>query len=380
MEESMDTNLYYVLGLVITIIFFVVIPKIKKEQSEETVDFESKLNEVSTRIEKNFEAITNKSLAQNAEFVQNLSTSGVDLVLRPLVEQLKDYEKKMDQMVKDETYERTTLKEMIKCVNEINQGFSEEAKRFVVAVRGNIHAAGNWGEDTLQNILDSSGLNEGKDYDKQRPCKTSDGGNIRPDFILRAPQNRAVVIDSKLSLDAFMRYIELSDEKEKKQAAKDLIRNINNHANDLSNKQYQEIVGVNSFDYVLMFISSDAALSTALSFDKELIRNALAKNILIVGPTTLMATLKTIQFLWQEQKQMENFKEIGNSGKRLYEKLYHFLERMHDVQKSFDKANDSLGVAFNHLNRGEKSLINEANNLKNLGISSEKDIKANKNK
>ncbi len=349
--------------------------KLKPEHKTDELAFEQKLLELSKRIESSFEAITNKSLTRNAEFVQNLSVNGVDLVLRPLVNQLKDYERKVEQIAKEEAKDRTDLKSMMAYVNEINKQFSEEAQKFVIAVRGNIHAVGRWGEDTLQNILEASGFNEDKDYEKQKTYKTTAGETIRPDFVIKAPQGRALLIDSKLSLDPFMRFIEAKDDTAKKQAAKELIKSINAHVNELAKKEYQNVEGLNSFDYVLMFVSSDALLSTVLSFDKEIIRNALTKNILIVGPTSLMATLKTIEFLWREQKQMENYKEIGDAGKRIYEKLYHFLERMKDVQKSFDSANKTLGVAFNHLNRGNCCLTAEALRLKELGISSEKEIK-----
>lgn len=175
-----------------------------------------------------------------------------------------------------------------------------------------------------------------------------------------------------------MKFIEATNDDESKSASGELVKNINNHITDLCKKNYQTVEDFNSFDYVIMFISSDAALSHALSIDKNLIRNALSKNILIVGPTTMMATLKTIEFLWREQKQLENYKELGITGKRLYEKCSHFTERLKDTQKHFQKANESLETAFNHLNRGNSSIISEAQKLKELGISSEKVIKNDK--
>ena len=377
----MDINFYYVIGAVITIVVTIlVIPKKKKEEVKEDVSFEDKLNEMSKRLEQNFEAITNKSLAQNAEFVQSLSTNGVDVVLRPLINQLKEYQGRMQKLVQEDATGRATLTEMIKCVNDVNQSFSEEAKNFTLAIRGNIHTIGRFGEDTLQNILDASGMTEGVDYLKQKSYLNKNGDRIKPDFVILAPQNRGVLIDSKLTLNSFMKYIESKEEEQKKRHIKELVYNINIHITELSKKKYHQVAELDSFGFTLMFVASDAVLSTALSCDNDLVRNALKKGILIVGPTTMMATLKTIEYLTREQKQMESLKEIGESGKRLYEKLCHFFDRLNDVQKNFDKANQSLGTALNHLNRGNSSLVNEAIKLKDLGIGSEKEIKINNKK
>mgnify|MGYP006435681173 CR=1 FL=1 len=269
---------------------------------------------------------------------------------------------------------------MCKCVNDINQSFSEEAKKFTLAIRGNIHAVGRFGEDTLQNIFDASGLNEGKDYLKQNSFQSEANGNLRPDFVLLVPNERGLILDSKLSLDCYMKYVETEGEEFKNGYATNLVKNINNHVSELSKKEYQNIGDFKSYDYVLMFVASDPALYLALSIDKELIRNSLKKGVLIVGPTTLMATIKTIEFLWREQKQVENFKELGITGKKLYEKCAHFVDRLKDTQKHFLKANESLETALNHLNRGNGSIVNEAMRLKELGISSEKTIKSDNKK
>lgn len=377
----MDTKLaYYITGIVIFLVFYYLArkkPKPSEEASPEQ-EIETKLSELSERLEKNFEAITNKSLAQNAEFVQNLSTNGVDVVLRPLISQLKEYEGKMKEMIQKDATGREHLSHMIKCVNDINMGFSEEAKRFTQAVRGNIHAIGRFGEDTLENIFQASGLTLGRDYLKQETFKNEVNDRLRPDFVLLAPNGRGVVIDSKLSLDSFMRYMESDTEEQKERFSGDLARNVNNHVAELSKKEYQKINSFSSFDYVMLFLASDSALALALSVDKELIRNALKKGVLIVGPTSLMTSIKTVEFLWKEQRQVENFKELGQSGQRLYDKCFHMIERIKDVQKHFIKAGDSLDTALNHLGRGNSSIVNEALRLKELGIHSDKEIKAEK--
>lgn len=367
--------LYLVLGLLIVIILIWKKLRVKLSVGDSENVLEDQVRKISEQLEKNFESLANKSLAQNAEYVQKMSSNGVALSLTPLLNQLKDYQLRMEKMVRDEEKERVSMIENVKYLSSMNQKFSDEAKKFMIATRGNIHAIGRFGEDTLENILQASGLNEDVDYLKQKRFLLADKSILIPDFVLLAPNSKGVVIDSKLSLDSYMKYMEAGTPNEKAEFKKELAQKINNHLKELSKKEYQKICDFTSFNYVMMFIASDAALSLALAEDRELLRKALKLGILIVGPTTLMASIKTVEFLWKEEKQVENYKELGRSGQRLYEKCFFMIEKMKDTQKHLSKASDAFDVAFNHLNRGDSSIVCEAFRLKELGIHTDKVIK-----
>lgn len=333
---------------------------------------ETKIEALKKSMEQSFESIVNRSLVKSTDYIQRSSERGVANLVQPLMEEIKNYEKRIEKMVHDESLDREGMKQIINSVNSIHHAFSEDAKKFVISVRGNIHSLGRWGEETLENILIASGYVGDKDFLRQKDFTTLDGLNVTPDFIINLPQGRGLVIDSKLSLDSFMSYVEEKNEATKKQHAERLAENIRSHVSSLAKKKYHEIKEFTSMDYTVMFISSDPALFLSLSVDNNLIRDALKKNILIVGPTSMMGTLRSLEVLSRQHKQLENIKEITTVGKKIYERLGLFVERLGDAQDHLAKSTKMLNTAINHLSVGEHSLINEAQRLKDLGISSEK--------
>jgi len=373
------TNEHVYVGIFVATLIICTIRAMKKEAPplgpsiEELL--ENKMCLLKKSMELSFDTMVNRSLVQSSDYIQKTAERNVANLLRPMMEEIKNYENRIEQMVHEENLDRVEMKEIINSVTQINRSFTEKASKFVVSVRGNIHSIGRWGEDSLDNILIASGYAEGHDYYKHRNFTTIDGRSITPDFVIKIPQERILVIDAKTSLDHMISYVEASDETIKKQHAEQLVENIKKHVTDLSKKKYHEIKGeLTSMDYTIMFISSDPALFLSLSYDNDLIRDALKKNILIVGPTSMMGTLRSIEALSRQHKQVANLKEIALVGKNLTEKMSFFFERLSDAQDYLAKSTKMLNVAINHLSHGEHSLINEVEKLKELGISSEKTI------
>ncbi len=312
------------------------------------------------------ENLSNRSILDGLDMAHDSSFKELSKVLEPIKDKLQIYESKMENMINNETVERTKMKEMMKSITEVNFAFTQEAKTFSKVMRGDIRALGKFGEDKAELALLASGLNEGTDFLKQEYLTTGEG-SIQPDFTIKLPQERAVFVDAKMPLDSFMKYLESEDDASGKIHSSELVKRINSHVSELSKKNYHSCTQFKSMDYVFMFIGSDRAISLALDVDPDIQRNALGKGILIVGPTTLMCSLKSIEFLWREERQVENLEEIAELGSHMYTKLVHFVQKLKEAQLALDKSNDALKTAMNHFNRGEKSIRGDAEKLNQLG-------------
>lgn len=367
-------DIVWMIALCMIIVLFLTFQKFK-------VLFEEKISEMDRKVGEKFENVSNKTIKESLSLVQDSSLKEVSKIINPLNEQLRTYEakidiqlrsyqEKMDRLMKDDAIDRAKMRESFNNVTnrvvELNQGLSEEAKAFTKAMRGDIRALGKFGEDKAEMVLLASGFNEGHEFLKQR-ILTSESGNIKPDFVIRLPQNRAIFVDSKMSLDSFMSYMESGDEKQKRIFANDFVLRIKDHIKTLAKAGYQHCTEYQSMDYVMMFIGSDRAISLALDVEPDLQREALRKGILLVGPTTLMCSLKSIEFLWREERQVENLKAISELGGHLYSKLTYFLENLKKSNECLNKSSEAMKKALNHLNRGEKSILSDAKKLNELG-------------
>lgn len=365
--------------IIVSVIVFDVlvawILKVFKEKAPANrAEEDGKYNEIFLKIENQFEAIANKLLVKNSEYIQESSKRGVANLLNPLMQEMKDYESRIEKMVHTESLDRESMKQMILEANNLQKNFSDDVKKFAVSVRGNIHSMGRLGENCLQGIIDASGLTEGHDYLKQKALLSSDGNCLKPDFVLTLPNGRAIAVDSKLSLDPFFLYMEETDEAKKKSHAMKLLENIEEHVSSLSKKKYQQITEFQMMDFVIMFVSSESVLSLSLSLKPQLLRESLRKGILIAGPSSMMATIKSLELLGRENRQAKNLQEIALVGKKLYERMSFFFDRLNSCQDHLAKASKALDTSINHLSVGEHSVVNEALKLKTLGISAEKEM------
>lgn len=346
--------------------------------------FEGKMQELDQKVSEKFENASNKAIKDSLVLVQDTSSKEVVRSLKPVFDQLRtqeskfddqmrSFESKMDFVLKQSAVQEATIAEKLKSISDMQRNFSEEATVFTKAMRGNIRALGQFGEDVAEKILKASALNEGKDYLKQK-ILPAEFGDIKPDFAILLTQNRAIFVDAKTPLDSYMACMEGDDEAKKKLARVNFVSRIKDHIKDLVKANYSSCTSFKSMGFVIMFVPSQQAIDLAIDLEPELLRDAYSKGIILAGPTSLMCSLKTIEFLWREERQVQNMKDIGEVGGHLYTKLCYMVQGYVECQKALDKFQESFKTSFNHLNRGDKSIISYAKKLNELGNFSQKQL------
>ena len=324
---------------------------------------EEKLNYLSGQREtmkKEFETIAREVIDQRSKRQQD----SIKDLLAPFSENIRNFQQKVESFYIEESRERFSLVKEIQALKTLNERLSQDALNLTSALKGDNKLQGNWGELILEKVLESSGLVKGREYEIQKGYRDEAGKLYKPDVIVHLPDNKDVVIDSKLSLKAYEAYHSATDEAEKARHLKSHIDSILVHIKGLSQKRYESLEGVRSLDFVLMFIPIEAAFMTALSGDKHLYEKAYQKNIILVSPSTLLAVLRTIEHAWRYEYQNKNAKEIAKRAGDLYDKFNGFLESMHTIEKSLHKAQHAYEDAFKKLSSGKGNLISRAEALK----------------
>lgn len=338
-------------------------------------------DELERRLKSQFELISNKIIEENRTKVNEFNATRISELMKPLEKDLKDFRDQMTITTKEQTRERTQLELQIKQMVELSEGMSQEAKNLSTALRGNNKAAGNWGETILENILQNSGLVAGKEgYELQSMLRDEDGNpyvneggkKMIPDVIVHFPDNRNVIIDSKVSISAYTDYCNAESAEDKKLHLKRHITSIKSHIDELNVKSYERYVA-GSLDFVMMFIPNDFAAMLVLQEDLNLWQNAYNKKILIISPTNLITSLKIVSDLWSREKQQQNVEKILERGRLLFDKCSNFLDSfkrigdsMQSVIKLYNSATTQLGA--------ESGVIRQAEMLKELGVRSKKSL------
>ena len=289
--------------------------------------------------------------------------------MKPFDEQVKEFRKK----VEEETKERFSLGQKVKELVELNNSLRQEANNLTTALRGQAKKQGNWGEIILESILDKSGLEKGREYILQETVKDDSGKNLRPDVIIHLPDKRSIIIDSKVSLNAYERYSSSEIKEEQDKNIQEHLRSIRNHIDELSNKHYEELVK-DTLDFVMMFVPIEPAYFVAVQNDPDLWLYAYNKRILLISPTNLIAALKLVADLWKREQQNRNALEIAKQGGRLYEKFAGFLETLEDIGKQISKTHLTYDKAVSQLKDGRGNIISQALKLKNLGLKPQKHL------
>lgn len=332
------------------------------------------LEELQTKFAKEFENLAGKILEDKSRKFTEQNKENLDTILTPLKERIADFEKKVNDVYITETKERAALAEQLKYLHELNRQMSEEANNLTKALKGDTKTQGNWGEYILESILEKSGLVKGREFVIQESIKSDDGANLRPDVIVNMPDNKSMVIDSKVSLTAYEAYCSEDDKVLKERSLSEHINSIRRHIKGLSPKDYQNLYGLQSLDFVLMFIPIEPAFALAVQNDAALFYDAFEKNIVIVSPSTLLATLRTISSIWKQEKQNRNALEIAKKGGELYDKLSAFVDDLIEVGTRMKRANESYESAMKKLSEGRGNIINRAENLKTMGAKASKSI------
>ncbi|WCE29771.1 DNA recombination protein RmuC [Vibrio sp. SCSIO 43137] len=332
------------------------------------------LENAEQRLKQQFEHLANQLFEAKTAKVDEQNRQSLNGLLSPLKEQLEGFKKQVNDSFGNEAKERHTLVHEIRHLQKLNEQMTKDALNLTQALKGDNKQQGNWGEVVLARVLAESGLREGHEYQTQVSLQNEAGKRYQPDVIVHLPHDKQVVIDSKMALVAYERYFNAETEQEKSQALAEHIQALKAHIRGLSQKDYQKLKGIQSLDYVLMFIPVEPAFQIAIEADASLVKDAMENNIILVSPTTLLVALRTIDNLWRNERQNQNAKVIADKASRLYDKLRLFLTDMEQIGQSLDKANSSYQGAMNKLATGRGNVIRQAESFKELGVEVKRSI------
>lgn len=326
------------------------------------------------RLAEQFENLANRIFEQSSRRVDEQNRQSLTGLLTPLREQLDGFRRQVQESFGQEARERHTLAYEIRNLQQLNTRMAEEALNLTRALKGDNKAQGNWGEMVLTRVLEASGLREGYEYQTQVSIALEGNTRMQPDVIVRLPQGKDVVVDAKMALVAYERYFNADDDQTREVALNEHIAAIRNHIRLLSRKDYQQLPGLRSLDYVLMFIPVEPAFQVAIARQPELLNEALKNNIMLVSPTTLLVALRTVANLWRYEHQSRNAQQIAERAARLYDKVRLFIDDMTAMGQSLDKARDKYHTAMNKLSQGRGNILLQADAFRELGVEVKQEI------
>jgi len=349
-------------------------------RNAENQNLEVKLNEqknelekVQEKLHKEFENLANKILETKSEKFTKQNAEKLDVILKPLQDKIEKFEKKVEETHKESIDRHAMLRQQIIGLKELNEQMSKEAVNLTKALKGDSKLQGNWGELVLERVLEKSGLEKDREYEVQNSFTTEDGNRILPDVVLHLPGGKKMIIDSKVSLTAYERYVNEEDKTTQQEHLKEHIASLRKHIEQLSGKNYQDIYAIESPDFVLLFVPIEPAFAIAINFDTEIYNWAFEKNIVIVTPTTLLATLRTIDTMWNNEKQQRNALEIATHAGRLYDQFVNLTEDLIKVGNQLRTVQGSYDGTMKKLT-GRGNLVTKVEALKKLGIKQKKNL------
>lgn len=323
-----------------------------------------------------FEAIAAKILKQNTLEFSASNQRNINELLHPLKERIQLFEKKVEDTYEKGLKDQTDLKAELKKLHDLNLKISDEANNLTKALKGDVKKQGNWGEVILERILERSGLTEGREYRKQESVLSENGQRFQPDIVIHLPDKKHLIIDSKVSLVAYEKLVNSDNDKSRNTFIKEHLQSVRNHIRLLSEKHYQHSPNFNSPDFVLLFIPIESSFSVAVQEDQDLFSYAWDNKVVLVSPSTLLATLRTIASIWQQENQTRNAIEIARQGGALYDKFVAFIEDMESIGKSIENTRKIYEQASNKLYSGTGNLVRRAENIRKLGAKSTKELPA----
>ncbi|MFC5270309.1 DNA recombination protein RmuC [Adhaeribacter terreus] len=324
-----------------------------------------------------FHTVSNQVLVQNSEHFKRASAENIEQILLPLKERIKEFEAKVETTYEKSLIENTTLKEQIAQLVNLNQQMSKDALNLTNALKGERKTQGNWGEYLLESLLEKSGLEKEIHYRREDVRRDAEQKIFRPDVIILLPDDKHLVIDSKLSLVAYEAYCSAEDELVQQLQLKNHLNSLRTHYTDLSRKNYQHLHGINSPDFVLMYIPIEPAFNLAMQHDREMFVEALDRNIVFVTNSTLLATLRTVASVWKQENQKRNVLRIAEESGKLYDKFVGFVEDMKDIGQHLERSQQKYSLAMNKLSEGNGNLIKRVENLKKMGAKTSKSLDQN---
>ncbi len=321
-----------------------------------------------------FKNLANDILEEKSKRFSEQNQQSLGQLLEPLKTRLQEFQGKVEQVYVQEGKDRSALAEQVRQLMELNRTVSQEANNLTRALKGSNKTQGNWGELILERVLETAGLRKGEEFDVQESHTTSDGKRLQPDVVLHLPEDRHLVIDAKATLVAYEDYANAEDDKHRDAALKRHLDAVRAHIKGLSDKSYQDLYGLRSLDFVLMFIPIEPAFMLAVTHDRELFMDAWNKNVLLVSPSTLLFVVRTVASLWRQEAQNRNAQDIAKRGAELYDKLAGFVEDMESLGNRLAQAQKDYDGAINKLSSGRGNLIRQAEMLKKLGVKPSKSL------
>lgn len=337
-----------------------------KEQKEEVEKLQEKFS-------KDFQLLANKILEEKSKKFTDQNETNIKNILHPLQEKIKSFEKRVEDSNKESITRHSAMVEQLKNLQELNVQITKEASNLTKALKGDTKMQGNWGEMVLERVLEKSGLKKGSEYSVQNSFSTADGKRVLPDVIIHLPGDKKMIVDSKVSLIAFERFVNEEDEVQKSIWAKEHVNSIKKHVDQLSAKNYHSLYEMESPDFVLLFIPLEPAFAVALQQEPQLYNVAFEKNIVIVTPSTLLATLRTIDSIWQNDRQHKNAVDIAKQAGRLYDQFRNLLEDLEKIGKQLNTVQSTYSSSITKLT-GKGNLITRVERLKTLGAKASKQI------
>lgn len=341
--------------------------------SDKLEEQQVELDKLQKKFMQEFELVANKILEDKSSKFTEQNQKNLDALLNPLKERIGEFQKKVEDVNEKNAERSSALKDQLEMLRKLNNDITQETKSLTQALRGDSKAQGNWGEMQLELILDKAGLQKDVHYTKETNVKTDDGSNQRLDYIINMPDGKHLILDSKVSLTAYSKYFDTEDENERKQLMRAHLDSVLGHIKLLGNKDYQKLHNT-APDYVLMFIANEPALTMALKEDQSLFEKALDKNIVLVSTSTLLATLRTISYIWKQDLQNKNAEEIARQAANLYDKFVGFTDDLIKLGDQMNTSSKTYEAAMNKLVDGSGNLTTRVEKLKKLGVNPSKNI------
>jgi DNA recombination protein RmuC len=333
------------------------------------------LKELQNRFQTEFENVANRLLEEKSQRFSLQNQQQIGDILNPLKERIREFEQSVERKFLDETRERSSLKTEIESLQKMNTQLSADANNLASALRGNSKTQGDWGEMQLEKLLEKAGLLRGVHYEAQASFADENGQQRRPDFVVQLPDNKQLILDSKVSLTAYEQFFNAEDPSVKTRFLKQHIDSLRTHFRGLSDKNYVGLTEVNSPDFVIMFVPLETAFGVAMQEDNALFNDALDRNVIIVTPTTLLTTMRTVSFLWKQENQKKHVLEIARQSGLLYDKFVAFIDDLKQIGQKLDSAQSAYGDAMNKLNDSRKfgdTLVGRAEKIRELGAKTSK--------
>jgi DNA recombination protein RmuC len=346
----------------------------RRQSADKLATLQQTAQEAKTVLSDQFKNLANEILEEKSKRFAEQNQQNLDILLKPLQEKLTDFRKQVDETYQSEARERFALKQEVEKLAGLNLRMTDETRALTNALKGESKTQGDWGELVLETILENSGLRKGEEYLVQDTQTISDGSRLQPDVVIRLPESKHLVIDSKVSITAYTRYIQADDNSIKTAELNSHVLSIKQHIQGLSAKNYQDLYGVGSIDFVLMFIPIEPAFLAAMRHAPDIYQEALKKNIVIICPSTLLATVRTVAHLWRQEHQNRNAQEIARQCASLYDKFVGFVEDLDKVGQRLEQAQISYSDAVGKLKTGRGNLIRTAENVKKLGVKPNKSL------